>query len=526
MPKTFLKIRSSIAREIELAGGAALTLQKRSSGLLLHITSLPGRHGSGDLSGEAFQFIDFLVAAGQSWWQMLPVGPPGAPPGNSPYSSCSSVAGSPYLVSLNTLCQEGWLTPREVRPDRGFDADLVRFPLVRAYREQRLRKAWERFRGTRFARGDEFAAFRANHRDWLDDFALYSALIQRFNGKPWTEWPPEIRQRQPKALAVARRACREEIEYQQWVQFQFDRQWAALRSYARQRGVALIGDVPIFVSHHSADVWAHPELFRLDTRGQPTRLSGYPPDDFCKNGQHWGHPQYNWPAHQQTRFRWWVERFAAAYRLFDAVRLDHFLGFTRLWSIPASARTARRGEWVRTPGRQLLSTVRRTMGGRLMIAEDLGHVTPADITLRDDFGIPAMRVLKWGLLPRHSLHRPHLLTTHTVAYTGTHDTNTVVGWFEGLTPAAQKDVLDYLGSDAQRFHLDIIRLALNSVANTVIVPVQDLLGLNSKARMNRPGKPTGNWCWRLPAAVLTPALGKKLRRMTELAERLPAKRHR
>ena len=255
--------------------------------MLLHITSLPGRHGSGDLSGEAFKFIDFVAAAGQSWWQMLPVGPPGAPPGNSPYSSCSSVAGSPYLVSLDTLCQEGWLTRREVQPDRAFDADRVQFPLVRRIANSDSGKPGKDSAGPGSPCDDGFAAFCANHRDWLDDFALYSALIQRFNQKPWIEWPLEIRQRRSEALAIARRECREEIEYQCWVQFQFDRQWAALRRYARQRGVALIGDVPIFVSHHSADVWAHPELFKLDTRGQPTQVSGYPPDDFCKNGQRW-----------------------------------------------------------------------------------------------------------------------------------------------------------------------------------------------------------------------------------------------
>lgn len=502
----------------ESAPGSAF--QTRSSGLLLHLTSLPGRHGSGDLSEAAFRFVDFLAAAGQSWWQMLPVGPPGHPPENSPYASSSAVAGSPYLVSLETLWKEGWLTRPEVRPNAGFSAERVRFALVRSYREQRLRKAWQRFRAARSSCRQEFADFCAQHREWLDDFALFCALKQQFARAPWPEWPRGWRRRQPAVLAEARRLCRDEFDYHRWVQFQFHRQWAALRRYARQRGVALIGDVPICVSHDSADVWAHPELFQLDGRGQPAQVSGYPPDEFCQQGQRWGHPLYHWPAHQRTGFRWWTARLAGAYRLFDAVRLDHFLGFTRLWSIPASARTARRRRWVRTPGRDLLSAVRRTLGDRPMIAEDLGHVTPADIALREDFGIPPMRILQWGVGPGDPLHRPHRFTPHTVAYTGTHDTSTVAGWFRGLKPRAQREVLEYAGGDRREIHLALIRLALNSVANTVITPVQDLLGLEERARMNRPGTPTGNWHWRAPAGRLTATLASKLRRLAKLAERL------
>jgi 4-alpha-glucanotransferase len=285
--------------------------------------------------------------------------------------------------------------------------------------------------------------------------------------------------------------------------------------------VGLIGDLPICVAHDSADVWSHPELFSLDGRGRPTQVSGYPPDEFCRHGQRWGHPQYRWLAHRQTEFGWWIARFAGAYRLFDAVRLDHFLGFTRLWSIPASARTARRGHWIKTPGRELLSAARRALGDQPMIAEDLGHVTGADIALRDDFGIPPMRILQWGLGPGDPLHRPHRFRPHSVVYTGTHDTDTVVGWFRDLKPCTQKEVLEYLGSEGREIHLNLIRWALNSVANTVIVPVQDLLGLDCRARMNRPGTATGNWHWRVPPACLTATLAGRLRRMTELAERLP-----
>ncbi len=452
---------------------------------------------------------------------MLPVGPPGDPPGNSPYSSSSSVAGSPDLISLETLRDEGWLTGREIRPDPRFEAQRVRFPLVRAYREARLRQAWARWRASRGSHRREFAGFCQQHRSWLDDFALYSTLRPRFGRAPWPQWPRELRDRQPEALAEARRAYRDDLDYHRWVQFQFHRQWTALRRYARQRGVALIGDLPIFVSHESADVWAHPELFTLDALGWPAQVSGYPPDAFCKRGQLWGHPQYRWPAHQQGVFCWWIARFAGIFRLVDASRLDHVLGFTRLWSIPASARGAKRGRWVRTPGRELLSAVRGALGDQPMIAEDLGRVTRADIALREDFGIPAMRILQWGLERGEPLHRLHRLVPNSVLYTGTHDTNTVMGWFQGLRPRLQKEVLEYVGRPRCPLHLDLVRIALNSVANTVIVPVQDLLGLDGRARMNRPGAPTGNWHWRVPPGCLTSALAGRLRRITELADRLP-----
>jgi 4-alpha-glucanotransferase len=498
------------------------TLKGRSSGLLLHVTSLPGRHGSGDLGPAAFDFINFLADAGQSWWQMLPVGPPGPPPGNSPYSSCSSIAGSPYLISLETLSREGWLKRSEIQPDAGFKADRIQFPIVRAYRESRLRLAWERFHAARADCRDEFAAFCAEHQDWLDPFALYSALKQQFGQQPWSQWPQALRRRQPAPLDEARRFHRDECDYHRWIQFQFYRQWTALRQHAHKQGVSLIGDVPIFVAYDSADVWTYPKLFKLDASGRPTHVSGYPPDDFCKHGQLWGHPQYHWPEHVRTVFDWWVRRFTAVYRLFDAVRLDHFLGLTRLWSTPAAASSAKRGRWIKTPGRELLCVVRQNLGQVPMIAEDLGHITPADVALRDDFGIPPMRILQWGLGSGDPMHRPHHFTSHTVAYTGTHDTQTTLGWYKSLKSQARKQVLDYLGSNGHEVHLDVIRLALNSAANTIIVPVQDILGRDDQARMNRPGTPINNWRWRVRGTRLTPALAAQLHRMTELAERLPS----
>ncbi len=518
---THKSIRPALTERPPLCRDSATALfRRRSAGLLLHITSLPGRHGSGDLGANAHRFIDFLAAAGQSWWQMLPVGPPGDPPGNSPYSSCSSVAGSPYLISLDPLYEEGWLTRHEVLPDPRFAAEQVQFQLVRSYRQTRLRQAWARFQTAKPSRREAFTQFCARHRGWLDNYALYLALKQRFGQAPWPQWPQDLRRRRPAALAEARRTCQPEMAYHCWIQYLFDRQWTALLRHAHRCGVALMGDLPMFVSHDSVDVWAHPELFKLGPQGWPTRISGYPPDAFCRLGQRWGHPQYHWAAHGRSGFRWWVARFAGAYRRFDAIRLDHFLGLTRLWSIPASAHSGKHGRWVRTPGRELLNTVRHTLGQQPMIAEDLGHVTPADIALRDDFGMPAMRILQWGLGPGDPLHRPHRFSPHTVAYTGTHDTDTVVGWFEGLPARAKRQVLTYTGGDGSHIHLDLIRLAFNSAANTVIVPVQDLLALDGQARMNRPGTPSGNWGWRVRANQLTAGLAANLRRMTESSERL------
>ena len=498
--------------------------QRRTSGVLLPLTSLPGRHGSGDLSAEAFRFIDLLSAAGQSWWQMLPVDRPAAPPGHSPYSSSSSIAGSPYLVSLDRLCQEGWLTRREIEPDPRFQAHCIQYSRVRPYREQRLRLAWERFQRARASRHHEFMEFCEQHRDWLDDFALYCTLKQLMGGIQWPEWPRDLRRRHPATLADARRIHPMEFGFHRWVQFQFHRQWAALRRHARQRRVGLIGDIPICVSHHSADVWANPALFKLDRAGQPTEVSGYPPDDFCPQGQRWGHPQYHWPEHQRTGFSWWIARFAGVYRLFDAARLDHFLGFTRLWSIPARTRGAKHGRWIKTPGRALFSAVRQAMGNRLMIAEDLGHVTPADVRLRNDLGIPAMRILQWGLGPGNSDHRPHRFSPETVAYTGTHDNNTIVGWFRALDRRSQRHVLDYTGGNRQTIHVDLIRLALTSAANTAMIPIQDLLGLDAHARINRPGTLTNNWRWRILPGQLSSTAIQRLRHLTEISERLPENR--
>jgi 4-alpha-glucanotransferase len=501
---------------------------RRSGGLLLHPTSLPGAHGHGDLGRAAFAFVDFLAAAGQQWWQMLPVGPPGAAPGYSPYSSYSAFAGSPYLISLEKLAADGLLSARDLTPPaavrRGEPGAVCRF------RCARLRRAFEVSENKRTAR-DEFEAFCHQHRGWLDDFALFGALRLTHGNKPWTAWPAGIRLRHRADLRTARRSLREELRFHQFVQFLFERQWGSLRAYAHSRGVGLIGDIPIFVALDSADVWANPKLFLLDRAGRPKVVSGCPPDAFCVDGQLWGHPHYDWPAHRRSNFAWWVRRFESMLHRFDAVRIDHFLGFNRAWAVPARATTARRGKWLRGPGDDLFRAVRRAIGKVSIIAEDLGAVTSEAIRLRDRWKFPGMRVMQFGFGEGGEYHLPHNFPRRCVAYTGTHDNDTAVGWFAGLAgrnghPGApssdeRRKAVRYLNvRDGRQIGWAMIRAAMLSPADTVIFPVQDLLGLGSEARMNVPGVADGQWRWRLPASGgLTDRIARRLRDLVELSDR-------
>lgn len=495
----------------------------------MHLTSLPGPHGSGDLSHHARRFVDFCAAAGQTLWQMLPVGPPGDPPGNSPYSSFSSAAGSPYLVSLEGLADAGLLTRRELKAPAGFDERKVNFPASREFREQRLRDAHGRFR-ERKGRPDlreKFDAFAHAERAWLDDFALFCALKQRFAGAPWHRWEAGLRRRDPRSLARAKTELSDEIDFHQFVQFAFDRQWRALRDHARLRSVALVGDVPIFVVHDSVDVWCNPQLFTLNATGRPTHISGVPPDAFSDDGQRWGHPQYAWPAHRPQKFRWWIDRFRRMFQLFDAVRIDHFLGFSRVWSIPAASATAKHGKWVQSPGRQLFAALRNALGDQAIIAEDLGVLTPAAAALRDAYQFPGMRVMQFGFGGGGGgdpYHRPHAYPRRCVAYTGTHDSDTTIGWFRKLEPVDRRNALEYLGADSANLHSAAIRALMGSAAETVIFPVQDVLGLDNRARMNVPGIAEGNWAWRLPPGALRASHAKQLRSLGQITNRYPIDR--
>jgi 4-alpha-glucanotransferase len=516
-------------------------LSQRAAGVLLHPISLPGPHGCGDLGRPAREFIDFLAAAGQRWWQMLPLGPPGL--SNSPYSAFSAFAGNPLFVSLAYLANEGLLNRKDFAPAAGLTATRVAYPAVKRYRMQRLRRAFGRFSTAR-AQPRAFQQFCRSQRHWLDDYALYAALKRARGGRSWLGWPEDLRLRKTPAMAKARAALAQEIEFEKFVQFEFAQQWAALRAYARQRGVALLGDVPVYVALDSADVWAHRELFRLDRDGRPSVVSGVPPDYFNRNGQLWGHPHYRWPRLVATGFAWWVARFRHTFQQFDAVRVDHFLGFYRMWAVPATAKTARRGHWVRTPGRALLQALCNALGPLQILAEDLGAVTPQALALRDEFNFPGMRVLQFAFGddgPASRYNQPQAYPRNCAVYPGTHDNETAVGWLASLRAAAKNNtrqrtipgvqnsasrtiyerVLRYTGTSGREINWDLIRIASMSVANLAIAPAQDLLGLGNEARMNFPGQPDGNWDWRLRPGALDKKIAARLRGISLAYDRVP-----
>src|SRR6266436_42311 len=483
----------------------AFDLNERASGVLLHPTSLPGAHGSGDLGPEAHSFAHWLRDAGQRWWQMLPVGPVGH--GNSPYSAHSAFAGSPLLISLDRLVDEGLLRRSALADAPAFPQDRVDYAATRTWRERHLRAAFDAF--SRHGGEDaELEGFRAENAGWLEDFALYMAVKRARGDRPWTEWEPDLRARDSAALDRARKSLADDIQRHRFEQFLFARQWQALRDECRGLGVGLIGDLPIFVAHDSADVWTHRDLFFLDTQGQPTVVAGVPPDYFSADGQRWGNPLYDWEKMERTGFRWWLQRFAQTFARFDAVRLDHFIGFTRYWEIRADEPTARKGTWRPAPGAKLF----QALGPAQLIAEDLGAVTPEVTELRERFHFPGIKLLQFafGTDPQAPTFLPHAYERTSVAYTGTHDNDTTVGWFHDRgspqrTPEQcekeRRAALEYLGvkDSGREIHWDMIRGVWSSVANLAVAPAQDLLGLGDEARMNLPGTAQGNWEWRLLA---------------------------
>ncbi len=471
----------------------------RACGLLLHPTSLP----TGELGAAAHRFVDFLGAAGQRFWQMLPVGPTGY--GDSPYSALSAFAGNPALVSRDRLVEEGLL------PDEA----------AKAPRQAWLRVAHERFRLR--GRRAELTSFCESEHDWLEDYALYQAIKRAHGEVQWTRWPALLRDRNPHAIASARKELADEIEQVRFEQYRFHLDWQELRRTCAAARVRLIGDVPIFVAHDSADVWTHRELFRLHDDGEPEVVAGVPPDYFSTTGQRWGNPLYRWRRMRRDGYAWWVARFRAALTRFDAVRLDHFIGFARYWEIPADEPTAVRGRWMKGPGAHFFGVVRNALGELPFIAEDLGAVTPAVTRLRRRFHFPGTRILQFafGTDPQATLFKPHNYEHAVVAYTGTHDNDTTVGWFRNSsTNSERRAALHYLASQ-EEIHWAMIRAVYQSVAELVVVPVQDILGLGSEARMNRPGVPLGNWTWRMAEGALTPDLADRLRALSATYERLP-----
>ena len=453
---------------------------------------------------------------------MLPVGPPGY--GESPYSAESVFAGNPFLVSPEGLVEEGLVDASLVVPDAPLRADRIDFSPMDAHRSRLLRAAFQGLsRRPELAR--EFAAFREENAAWLDDFALFRALKRAHGGVQWTRWEPSVKKREKRALAAARASEADSIALEQFVQFVFARQWQKLRAYASDRGIGLIGDLPIFAAHDSADVWQNPDAFFLDEQGEPTCVAGVPPDYFSATGQRWGNPLYRWKRLARTGYAWWLERVRAALARFDAVRLDHFIGFQRYWRIPADEPTAVNGKWMKGPGSALFDALRAAFGPLPLIAEDLGDVTPRVRALRDRYDLPGIKILQFafGNDPSARSFLPHNYTRRAVVYTGTHDNDTTVGWFAGgdsrsaaQVEREQSTTLAYLGTSGQEIHWEMMRAAFASVAGLVIVPVQDLLGLGSEARMNRPGIGQGNWTWRVRDGALTAALAARLAELTRI----------
>ncbi len=507
-------------------------LSRRGAGVLLHVTSLPGPHGNGDLGPEARRFTEFLAAAGQRWWQMLPANPVGH--GNSPYSGASAFGGNPLLISLDDLVRDGLLRAEDIA--FRMNGRRCDYEGSKAKRTAALRQAFARHQGRPRRLEPELEQLRHEAAYWLPDYSLYMALRAAHAGKRWPEWPREIAQRQPAALRRARRELRDEVAYYELEQLLFRRQWQRLREHASSLGVGLIGDAPIFIAHESADVWAHADLFLLDRDGEPTHVAGVPPDYFSKTGQRWGNPLYRWSRLQEGGFKWWIERFRTLGHHFDQVRLDHFIGFSRFWKVPASEPTAEHGTWQPAPGTALFTAVRRALGATPFIAEDLGEVTPAVRRLRDDFALPGMRVLQFGFGEDVQAQQflPHAYVQDTVAYTGTHDNDTFVAWFEDdgtsgpRSPrqalAERRAAVAYLAGPGAAglpgdVHWEAIRSLYASVARTVIVPMQDLLGLGNDARMNSPGVAEGNWEWRLGPRDASAKLARVLRQHANVYER-------
>ncbi len=493
----------------------------RASGILLHPTSLPARGGIGDFGPAAYAFVDFLAAARQGLWQVLPLGPLGY--GNSPYSATSAFAGNPLLISLERLADRGWIDhslianlPEADGPVEYASVFASKMPLL----AQAARNFATRMQGNARSR---FERFCQQNAEWLEDFVLFDALRAHYKLVNWNEWPRELARREPDALEKARRGMADDLMMRRVLQFAFAEQWRALHHYCAQRSIRVIGDIAIFVNYDSADVWMHPELFRLDGNRNPEVVSGVPPDFFSATGQRWGNPLYRWDVMRQRGYAWWVARLRAATQYCDYIRLDHFRGFAQFWEIAASEPTAIHGQWVDGPKDDLFVKVREALGGLPFFAEDLGYITPDVQELRRRLQIPGMAVLQFGFgdVGAH-MYLPQQLTTDTVVYTGTHDNDTLVGWWNsGATPAERRNAEAYFGRADDGMHWSFVRAAQGSVASLSVVPLQDVIGLGSEARMNTPSLNGGNWRWRLQPGALTHELAAKLALLAEVTDRLP-----
>ena len=502
----------------------------RSSGLLLHPTSLPGPFGVGDLGPEAYHFADFLEASGQSLWQVLPLGPTGY--GDSPYACYSAFAGNTLMISPEKLVTDGLLSSVDPLPE--FPADRVDFAAAHQYKDSVLSKAFAAFKRASDSELQlAFSDFCHRYVSWLDDYALFRALKNAHGGVAWNEWDPALVRRDPAALETAKQNLADQIEAQKFYQFLFYKQWFALKADCNKRGIKFVGDIPIFVAHDSAEVWINPDQFKLNADGSPVVVAGVPPDYFSATGQLWGNPLYKWQQMVADGFKWWIQRVHATLETFDIARIDHFRGFAACWEIPGGDKTAERGQWVEAPGRELFTAIRNELGDVPIIAEDLGVITPDVEALRDDFDFPGMRILQFAFSSdTKNIDLPHNYHKNVVVYTGTHDNDTAVGWFSSVagegstrdTDQVERErefCLKYLNTEGEEIHWDFIRAVLASVANTAIVPLQDVLGLHTEARMNLPNSTEGNWSWRVKPQALTAEVAARLKELTALYGRVP-----
>ena len=490
----------------------------RTSGILLHPTSLPSPYGIGDLGKAAYDFIDFLEKAGQHLWQILPLTPTGY--GNSPYSSFSAFAGQPLLISPEHLEKMGLLEEWELDTAPENNEDLVEYDKVSKWKTQIFKLAFSRFEMKEDKElKKQYRQFVKENTYWLNDYAIYMACRDMQGQKEWFKWDEKYRKSTQKVKAELKKTLKDEIKYYCFIQFLFYKQWAELKAYANEKGIKIIGDMPLFVSLDSADVWANPKLFQLDSKGYPTKVAGVPPDYFSETGQLWGNPLYNWEVHEKNQFQWWVARVRHQLALSDYLRIDHFRGLESYWAVPAEEETAINGTWVKAPGKALFKTIEQELGkGLPIIAEDLGTITPEVIELRDHFGFPGMKILQFAFeSEEESSFLPHqFTTTNCVCYTGTHDNNTTRGWYDSASEYSRDKVRRYMNTDANSIHWDFLRTCLGTIADYAIIPMQDILGLGEEGRMNVPGVAENNWAWRYRKEDISDGLAEGLKETTKL----------
>lgn len=492
---------------------------ERTSGILLHPTSLPGKYGIGTLGKEAFHFIDFLAKAKQRLWQILPLGPTGY--ADSPYQCFSSKAGNPLLIDLEILVKENLLEKKDLSSADPAGEDLIDYGKVINAKMPLLMKAWQAFSKHAIPEHKkDYSDFKKDNATWLNDYALFMSLKEHFNQKPWIKWEKPVKMRDAKTLSLLQAELSDKIEFNKFIQYLFFRQWTVVKDYAHQRNIRIIGDIPLYVALDSVDAWANTEMFQFDEHRNPIEVGGVPPDYFSKTGQLWGNPLYRWDVLEKTGFQWWIDRIKSTLNLYDIVRIDHFRGFAAYWSVPYGEKTAVNGKWITCPGKKLFDAISKEFGDIPIIAEDLGVITDDVVELRDSFGLPGMKILQFAFdSSEENDYIPHNFTRNCVVYTGTHDNNTLKGWYESAKPEDKKYVLEYLNSSGD-LCWDFIRLAWASVAYTAIVPMQDLLELGEESRMNLPGTTVNNWMWRAKASDFSNELAHRLAHLTELYGRI------